>query len=249
MLLLTVRVRATRIGKTITEQKLLQIFYKLNCHSQPRVAATQQPKAEASHGMAWVPLSPLSTPASLSTGWPWPETVFTKELVTASWVGAFQTYCWLDKPVFLEIEGGIAGLIKGKEEKQWTRPTTAKGGCPGVSPLAMATWRAGLDLTVSCTVSWFCPGSCRQLPWWGWQETKSSCSWGCQLCLSVGGNTHCFTIIVLLYRGAGGEFVLNFVVGKDWMFQSLLCVLPRSYTSKKSLFLQKEEYLVGDRRE
>lgn len=129
MFLLTVRVRATRIGKTITEQKLLQIFCKLNCHSQPRVAATQQPKAEAPHGMAWVPLSPLSTPASLSTGWPWPETVFTKELVTASWVRAFQTYCWLDKPVFLEIEGGIAGLIKGKEEKQWTRPTWVPA-CP-----------------------------------------------------------------------------------------------------------------------
>lgn len=52
MLLFTVRVRATRIGKTITEQKLILIFYKLNFHPQPRLAATQQPKAEVLHGMA-----------------------------------------------------------------------------------------------------------------------------------------------------------------------------------------------------
>lgn len=52
MLLLTVRVRATCIGKTMTEQKLIQVFYKLNCHPQPRLAATQQPKAEVPHGMA-----------------------------------------------------------------------------------------------------------------------------------------------------------------------------------------------------
>lgn len=65
-----------------------------------------------------MPLSPSSTPATPSIAWPWPETVLTKELVTVSWVGVFQTYCRLGKPVFLEIEGGIVGLIKEKKEEQ-----------------------------------------------------------------------------------------------------------------------------------
>lgn len=89
-------------------------FLRTQQPSPAKTSCSPAAKAEVPHGMAWVPLSPSSTPATPSIGCPWPETVLTKELVTALWLGVFQTYCSLGKPVFLEIEGGIVGLINEK---------------------------------------------------------------------------------------------------------------------------------------
>lgn len=51
-------------------------------------------------------------------------------------------------------------------------PSSSKGGCLVVAlhwPWPLGD--RGFDLTAITTVSWFCPGSRRQLPWQDWQET------------------------------------------------------------------------------